>query len=98
VKEYPEVIDLAKYAGISDDQIARDIEDTAREIADLKASEIALRSMEKHAPNDAERRLSGFRADAKPMQIAERVAFIAFLMRIQVAREAAASVPVGDTP
>lgn len=88
MKTYPEVIDLAKYAHISDDEIAKDIADTEAEIAGYEATQRAERQIAESHPSEMDRRLYDFKASARPAQIAERQAFVAFLRRIQTARAA----------
>jgi hypothetical protein len=90
VTEYPTVITtetLPLWADKSDAEIAHDIADTEREIIELqevqRREEAAANST---AIGEMERRMAGFKASARPHQIAERREFIAFLRRIQEAR------------
>jgi hypothetical protein len=86
MKSYPEVIDLAKYSNVSDAEIVKDIADTEFEIQNLEQVEKAERAIAETHPSPHERRLADFKAGARPLQIAERQAFVAFLRRIQAAR------------
>jgi hypothetical protein len=88
-KQYPETIDLARYSGISDAEIVKDIADTEYEIANYERLQVAEREIARTHPNPHEARMADFKAGARSGQIAERTAFVAFLRRIQDARAAA---------
>ena len=85
-KAYPDVIDLAKYADIPDAEIAQDIRDTLGEIENYQRLLVAEREIARVHPSEGERRMADFKAGARPQQIAEREAFVAFLRRLQSAR------------
>ncbi len=88
-KRYPEVITpeiLAELAHVSDDEIAQDIADTEREISQYRAVGEAEAGIARAHPDQNERRMADFRARARPEQIAQREAFVAYLRRLQVAR------------
>lgn len=93
MREYPRVIDLSKYAGVSDEEIKRDIADTEREIEQFGKLEEANQMEADNHPDEHMRHLAQFKADARPHQQAERREFVAFLQRILAARERAESVP-----
>lgn len=94
-KKYPDPIApdvLARLAHISDEEIVRDISDTEAEIARYERLEEAERTIASTHHNKNERRLADFRANARPLQIAERRSFVEFLQRLQAARASAATV------
>lgn len=94
MKTYPEVITaehLAKYAHISESEVAVDIIETEAEITSYQRLAVAEREIAALAISESERRLAAFRADARPLQIAEREAFVAFLRRLQAARQEVAA-------
>lgn len=93
MKTYPQIIDLSKYAGISDEEIRRDIADTEREIEQFEKLQVANQIEADNHPDEHMRHVAQFKADARPHQQAERRDFVAFLQRILAARERAAGVP-----
>jgi hypothetical protein len=91
MSKYPEVIDarvLEINAHISDEDIRKDIRDTEREIADYTRLENAEREVADTHPDPMQRKMADFRANARPSQIREREAFVAFLTRLLDARHA----------
>lgn len=89
MSKYPEVITvrtLEVNAGISDDQLARDIADTEAEITNYRRLEAAEREVATVHPSAMERRMADFKAGARPRQIADREAFVSFLRKLQAAR------------
>jgi hypothetical protein len=97
MKTYPEVITAEKLASLShipDAEIVKDIAETEAEIENYRRLEEAEREVARVHPNPHERRMADFKAGARPDQIREREAFVAFLRRIQSAREAAKAVTV----
>lgn len=96
--KYPDPITpelLPKWSHISDDDVARDIADTEEEIAKYSRLEEAERTLASTHPNAGERRMADFRANARPLQIAERRSFVDFMKRLQSARTRAALRVVG---
>lgn len=88
-KKYPEQVTpdmLPKYAHIPSADVRRDIADTEYEILQYRALEAADRKIADNHPNQSERRLADFRAGARPLQIADRQAFVDFLKRLLAAR------------
>jgi len=89
VKRYPEIITpqiLERTAHISDADVVRDIVDTEQEIENLRAVEAAELVIAARHLDPTERKMAAFKADARPLQIAEREAFVAYLKRLQGAR------------
>lgn len=81
---YPLVIlesDLERWDSISDEAIARDIEDTAQEIAVIQPQIAAFATLSR-IPN-REQRMNQFRHDAALEEVAQRDRFIAFLRLLQ---------------
>ena len=83
--KYPEVIDLAKYAHISDTEIAQDIADTEREI-DAHLKGILAQDALAATSDGGERKMAFFRADNHRYNRDRRLAFVDFLKRVQAAR------------
>ena len=91
MKEYPQVITaemLTIYAHISDEEINADIVDTEREIRQYRDMQAAEQRLAASHVEASERKMNAFRASARPNQIAEREEFVAFLRRVQAARNA----------
>ena len=89
MSKYPEVITpeiLAQNAAIPDSEIERDIADTEAEIANFRRLQVAEEVMARVHENPHERKMADFKARARPAQIAEREAFVAFLGRLKAAR------------
>ncbi len=84
--KYPTVIELPKYAHISDNELARDIADTELEIEAYRRIGEAEAAIARSHPSQAERRMADFKSGTRPIQVAERQAFVDFLRRIQQAR------------
>lgn len=93
MKQYPLTITpqiLARTAHISDAEVVQDITDTMREINNLKDVRDAERVIAEKHPDPAERKMADFKAGARDGQIAERQAFVDYLVRLQQARAARA--------
>lgn len=89
MKRYPETITpqiLERTAHITDAEVLQDIADTMQEINNLKDVRDAERVIAEKHLDPAERRMADFKAGARDGQIAEREAFVAYLMRLQQAR------------
>src|SRR5690348_2321747 len=86
--KYPAEIVLAKYADISDEEIAQDIRDTEREIANYALQKQAEETIAATSEHPHERKMAAFKASARPGMMRERQDFVDFLRRIQAARSA----------
>lgn len=91
MSKYPEAITakvLEANAHVTDHEIRVDIRDTEREIENYRRLEKAEREVATVHENPMERKMADFKAGARPGQIAEREAFVAFLRRLLDARAA----------
>lgn len=90
MKEYPKVVtaEIAeKSSHVTDAEIQQDIVDTEREIEQYRYLEKADQDVARNHPNDAERKLAIFRANARPYQIQQRENFLEFVRALLAYRK-----------
>ena len=80
----PATIERNKH--ISNELIEEDIRDVEREIQKLHAMMDAEKMLSEVDVSEGDRRMAAFRAGARPGQIKQRKAFIAFLRKLLAAR------------
>lgn len=77
---------IAQCAHIPDEEVARDLLDTEREIEQYRRLQAAEEEIARSHPSAAERKMADFKARARPHQIAERQKLVDFLRALQAAR------------